>query len=427
MSIKILRGRSAYGVSTLLCFLISAAGIASSELATNAAYRLNSDSKPPQQEVTGACDCKDLNDLINRKYEVLAAMATLEQESAIARAGYKDPKDPTRYVDSTDRHLLDADIQNAMNAVRDPSVKNHTKNMTFSPECDSSVQGDTPCLHEAAKAGEAAYIAYCESRIGINATVAGIVKGNSNWQERTALAILLDKAHDAYDAELKYIDHQLDNLKTRCKTKNWSGQIVVSYEDKFDSQNSTPGTIQGTETIANRDFRDATITIFEGKAVGELSVGVKDTTTTTKSGQESCHGGGLKPKFSSFSSTQTSTIDRKGDFYSRPSFQITFDGAGNYKIAVTMKGGYGYSSSSYVYTYSGECGKPEPEKHSVVPKVFLDGFAVVGRGHGRPTDTKLSDSDTPVKDYAILGHSTKSKIVKIQWTLSRDSAQFIAR
>ncbi len=366
----------------------------------------------------GDCRCEDLAALVDREHEVEAAIAALQQEIAVV-LGTAPRTGVPKYSDATDRHLLEDDLQKAMDTVHDAALSGRVKNSIFSSECDRSVQGPTACLNGAANAGEAAYLEYCTTQRDLNHKVAGVVLGNSNWQERRPLTLLLGKALDAYRAELEYIDQRLDSLKDVCQTKDWSGEVTVTYEEKYDNQINTPGTIRGTQTIANRDHREAVITVINGKAVGHLTAYTTSEQNETKSGQTSCHGGGITAKTEQFSSTAVSNVQKNGDFYSRPSFHISFDNSGMYHVSVAIKGGYGIGRSTYSYNYQGNCGKSTPETEKFLPKEFLDGISATGKARGSQNALVLHDSDTPTNTNS----GGMSRVIKIGWNLKRSGAK----
>jgi hypothetical protein len=295
----------------------------------------NSLASPDPHQTMGPCRCSDLKDLFNRKAEVEKAIATLILEAEIVRATHAGDKKPWAYDDARDRHLFADDLQKAIDGIHDPAITGRVKNMTYPLDCESSVQGDTTCLHKAAKAGEAVYMQYCQGRQTLGGEIVGIASGK-NWQEQTSLAKLLDVARDAYDAELKFINDEMERLKPLCKTKGWTGKVLVSYLDKDHGTIPGRGATPIPTTFEEEDRRYVTITVFDDKAYAELSSGYTHK-SVTKGGPFDAKCG--KYKTVPITVDVTDTIERHGDLYSRPMyFSISIDRSGSIRIQGQVSG-----------------------------------------------------------------------------------------
>jgi len=367
------------------------------------------------QQTMGACRCSDLNDLFNRKGELDAARAQLAREYEIVR-GLQHGNIAVRYDDSKDSHLLRSDIQRVIDELHDPAIKDRMKNMSFPFDCESSVQGYTNCLHEAAKAGEAIYQAYCETRRNTGVEVAAVATGKS-WQELTSILTLLEVADKAYAAELKYIDNEIDRLKPLCKTKGWSGKVIITWIDK--DSGSTPGTgpTPITRTFENEERRDITIHVFDGKAYGEVSAGRTDKKTAKGEGDAPC--GKYRNVHVVVDTTDNTQIH--GDFYHRAGFGVNIDTRGLLTLNLSINGGYGVGTETHEDHGRGDCNNP-PSPHEGWSK-FLDDETLAGlppmSAHGKadPQATVLDGVDTPLTQQVMLG--THTRTVKVEWHLTR--------
>jgi len=367
------------------------------------------------QQTMGPCRCPDLRDLFNRKGELEAAIATLAREAEIVRGQKATDKSPAAYDDAKDSHLLRDDIQKVIDELHDPAIKNRMKNMTFPTDCESSVQGYTNCLHDAAKAGEAVYQQYCQSRKTTTGEIVAVATGKT-WQEQTGLAKLLDVARDSYEAELKFINAELDRLKPLCKTKGWTGQVVVTWTDKDHGSTVGTGATPITRTFDNEDRRDVTIHVFDGLAYGEVSAAVNDKTTAKGGGEAKCG----KYKTVQIKVDTTQTIEKHGDFYHRAFFSANIDTRGVVTIQVSINGGEAVGTSSLQDNGSGDCNvppSPHPSWTKFLPTETLPGVTLTGHSKANPNTLVLEGIDLPLNQQMILG--SRTRVVKIEWHLTR--------
>ncbi len=367
------------------------------------------------QQTLGTCRCSDLNDLLNRQGELEGVHAQLLRELQMVR-GLQQGRMQVTYDDSRDSHFLRSDIQRVIDELHDPAIKDRMKNMSLPLDCESSVQGYTNCLHEAAKAGEAVYQAFCESRKTASGETVAIVTGR-NWQEQTSIIKLLTVTDDAYQAELKYINNEIDRPKPLCKTKGWTGKIIVTWIDKVSGSTPGSGATPITRTFENEDRRDITIHVFDGKAYGEVSAARIDSKTAKGRGDAQCGKSRTVPIVVDVSDK----TEIQGDFYHRAGFGVNIDSHGLLTINLSINGGYGVGTESHADRGSGDCNNP-PSPHPSWSK-FLDNETLPGlpamSAHGKadPQALVLDGADVPPTLQMILGAHTRT--VKVEWHLTR--------
>lgn len=375
---------------------------------------LSSPETSESQETMGPCRCPDLKALFNRKAEVEKAWATLRLELEIVQAAQKT--EPL-YNDSTDRHLFADDIQKAIDSIHDKTIAEETKNMTFPPDCESSVQGASGCLHEAAKAGEARYIEFCKERQQSLSTIGGIISGKG-WQERTSLYKLLQEAALGYDDESKFINDESNRLKPYCKTKGWTGKVLVSFVEDYHDTDPGKGATPIPTTVDYEDRRDLTINVLDDKSYAELSAGYTYKKVRMGSFDADCG----KRKVPS-TVNQTQTIERHGDVFSLPLyFSINVDRTGSYRISGQASGGPGFGTATSTNKNSGGCdpnAKPEPNSSGPLPKenATVPGVDFHATGKAAPNALVLDGTDLPLDLQQILGH--KTRVIKVEWHLTR--------
>ena len=378
---------------------------------------LSSPKTSEPQETMGPCRCSDLKALFNRKAEVEKASATLETEFRIVEAAHLGDKTDPMYNDSTDRHLFADDIQKAIDSIHDRTIAEQTKNMTFPPDCESSVQGATGCLHEAAKAGEAVYMEFCKERQQSLSTVGAIISGKG-WQERTSLLRLLYVASQAYDAEANFINKEINRLKPYCKTNGWTGKVLVSFVETYHDTDPGSGATPIPTTVDYEDRRDVTINVFDGKSYAELSAGYTYKKVRKGSFDADCG----KRKVPS-TVDQTQTIERHGDVFSLPLyFSINVDRTGSYRISGQVSGGPGFGTATSTNKGTGGCdpnAKPAPNSSGPLPKEnsTVPGVDFHATGKAVPNALVLDDKDLPLDLQQMLGH--KTRVIKVEWHLTR--------
>ena len=397
---------------SLVTLLMLTAAAASTHRVTESSS--NSLPKSDPQQNMGACRCEDLKDLFNRKAEIDRAIALLQLDVEIVLGAHLgEEKFVQAYDDAKDRHLLADDLQKAMDAMHDPAINNRVKNMTFPPDCESSVQGSTTCLHQAARAGEAVYMQYCESRKTVGGEIGSIVSGKG-WQERTSLIQLLEVAQHSYEAELKFINDEMDRLKPLCKTKGWTGKVIVTYLDKFNGTRTSGGATPETTTIANEDLREVTIQVFDGKAYGEVSTKSTDSSATKASGNAQCG----KYKNVPVVVDNSDTTEKHGDFYHRAVFSANILSSGLVTISVSINGGEAIGTVTHTDNGHGGCvPSPHPSWTKFLSKESLPGVTVTAHSKANPNALVLDGIDLPLDQQMILG--SRSRVVKVEWHLTR--------
>jgi hypothetical protein len=429
MSLK-LRHRRAFGLLTGLLLVPVVYGLSVVRPPRSAAEhpsRLQPVTQSKSSTQTpNACNCEEIPDLISRHHEVDAAIAVLLNQISELEAGERVGRLVT-FTQTRYDQFIRLNIKEAMDKAYEQQAHRANDTLGFKQDCSSTIDsgGATGCLWQSLQINEATRQRICEeNRNTLKNTVRDIV--GIDWREKYNLLAFANAELSAYQAERDFIDQQLRALYGACKFSNWTGTIKVTFKRTVETSKTFPQPGQpptapsGNDKGFDESTETATIIVVDGRAFGSNDIHLFKRDDQNRSGNESCHGGGLKPKLTPFTSNQHTTSEVNGHFYRGTSYQISFNG-GEVKVSVNLPTGNGTGTQIYHSEYSGECGNKEPvNKSNPLYNVnFGAPTTSAGRGKGLPTDNRLDGTYAPDPRLLELEGFKQTITETMEWHLRR--------
>jgi len=369
---------------------------------------------PPAK--TPACDCSDVNDLINRWNVDNAAIGELKNQIAGMKAKEAKDGEPFMFDGDIYHDKLEPIVSSTAKKVSSPAA-NSAKGDTDAA-CNSTI--DSPnsyCLCTIVKIHEAYHAHDCEQSqikmVGTDKTMIG--PGFSDYRNRRRMTEVANDEILGYQKEIDEINKILRGMPAKCRPKQWTG--IVNYSETMQTASSTPippysKILGGTNSGSfNRTFT-ITISVINGEPFANV-----DLTEVSKTGQEvtgmiKCH---VNEQERAFTSHNNSTVTNEVHGYAKaPYFKVNFTGD-SYRVSFRgplVTGAYN-QTRDVSPPACGPAFTPMPGNGSLQ----AGGTSYSAYGKGRESDNAISGSKTETHQYKD-GSST----LTYSWNLFRSDA-----
>lgn len=387
-------------------------------------------------EAQSSCSCADKSALYSRRHEVIAAIAAIDKQIMQLEADERKLGKVIPYSDNDYKLYISNWVQMAIEAAHDksaPQVHGPTK---FTSDCTPSTNAsDNPsCFWQGLVLNEAERQKFCEGEKRGGADAIGQVLGGDKlgglagtWMGRYPIENFAQAEKRGYQAELAYIDTQIENLSGKCLTGQWTGQVIVTYSSQTKiNESPKPDASQGphknyrTEEVTTNETEQAVIALINGYA---LASGTADYSKQDEShfGPETwCHASTQKNAIVPWSRTAITFYQISGPVYNGARVSVSFNNDGTYTISVRLPEGVGSGTSNVDNSETGECAQKPLRVSSPVANKPVGGFNVKGKGRGKQTDLTLDGSDSPKP--LVSPPNTETKIT-MEWHLARSQAK----
>jgi hypothetical protein len=391
------------------------------------------------QPLTGStfqssCECKDLTALISRRNELRAAIRAIKKQKVELDDAEKKAGKVFTYTDADYSKYFSQEIQVAMFNAHDHNtteVKGPTK---FTVDCQTTTSsGDNPsCFWQGLAINEQVRQKWCEDRHrGGGDPVQQVFGGDrlgglmGTWMGRYPLESFADVEQKADEAELAYVEDQIDRLWGKCKFGKWSGEITVSYNSVTKLEFGLKTTIDNPGTSAHQNTKTeettitqtefAVITLVDGYALADGMVSYTKNRNAQLGPGTWCHASTQKNAWVTWSRTEEENYSISGPVNNGASANVGFPTNGTYTVSVRLPTGWAFGNGGHDYSETGECAA-KPDQKSYPVKDFIGGFSMKGTGKGKSTDLSLDGTDKPKPP--VVPTQTETTIT-MSWHLKR--------
>ena len=271
---------------------------------------------------TPACDCADVNDLINRWNVDNAAIAEYRHQIAGMKAKEALDGKPFMFDFSVYHDKLEPTVNASMKTQFSPgqtSARGGTDG-----NCETTIDSPTYCLCTVLKAHEDTHYNDCmEYKSNLPGT------GYLDYRYAGTMVQVASDEIFGYRTEINRIDGILHNMPAKCKPKQWTG--IIDYSETVVTSSSTPippnkgaKVLGGTNSTSFSRTQTAVVSVMNGEAhvntdVTEISKGGQEITSMVK-----CHG---NEQLRENPHHDNSIVTNEAHGYGKaPSFRVNFGG-----------------------------------------------------------------------------------------------------